>query len=105
MAGIFSKGTDELGVPLSIRSDKDAMEVLRAWTTKQGLSVTLRSGVWEDPAAYGIMLADLARHIANAFKQTHGKEIATTLQRIREGLNAELDSPTDVPTGEIQKRS
>lgn len=98
---LFGKRTD-LAVPDGVSNNKEAFEILRVWVTQQGLTVTLKSGVWEDPAAYGIMLADLARHIADAFKQGQGKDFDATLHRILEGLNAEFTSPTDTPTGKIQ---
>ncbi|HRN82637.1 MAG TPA: DUF5076 domain-containing protein [Nitrosomonas europaea] len=106
MVGFFSKrvADSELKTPDSVLSDKSSFEVLRVWDTGQGLKIVLRSDVWSDPAAYGIMLADLAKHIANAYFQAQGKDVATTLLRVLEGFNAELDFPSDVPTGELQSK-
>ena len=63
--------------------------------------VSLRAGVWKDPAAWGLMLADLARHIANSYQQDEGFDRFNTLQRIKTALDAELASPTDEPSGQI----
>jgi hypothetical protein len=49
-------------------------------------------GVWEDPAAWGIMLADLAGHIANAYEQDSGFERARTLKRLATAFNTELSA-------------
>jgi hypothetical protein len=63
--------------------------------------VSLKVGVWEDPAAWGIMLADLARHVANAYQQDAGLDRNKTLQRIKDALNVELVSPTDDCPGQV----
>jgi hypothetical protein len=55
--------------------------------------------VWEEPANWGIMLADVARHVANALEETRGLDKRTTLLAIAELFNAELSSPTDDPSG------
>jgi uncharacterized protein DUF5076 len=52
--------------------------------------VSLRMGVWEDPAAWGIMLADLARHVAASYAQDARLDPGEALERIKEGLDAEL---------------
>ena len=57
-----------LEIPPAAARDKAAFEILRVWVAEQGQHVSLRSGAWEDPFAWGIVLADLARHIALAHK-------------------------------------
>ncbi len=94
--------SDELIVPDAARRDSDSFEVLRVWVANQGQHVSLRTGVWSDPAAWGIMLADLARHVANAYEKELGLDQLTTLSRIKAGLDAEFSSPTDTPSGQIQ---
>ena len=64
--------------------------------------MSLRSGVWEDPFAWGIVLADLARHIVNAESlQRANVDKDAFLARLLEGFEAEIESPTDEPEGEI----
>ena len=74
------------------------------WVAEQGQHVSLRSGAWEDPFAWGIVLADLARHIVNA-ESLHHKDLdeEAFLERLLEGFQAEIDSPTDEPEGEIKQ--
>jgi hypothetical protein len=76
--------------------------LLRVWVAEQGQHVSLRSGTWEDPFAWGIVLADLARHIVNA-ESMHKKDLdqVAFMERMLEGFQAEIDSPTDEPEGEI----
>ena len=60
--------------------------------------MSLRSGVWKDPAAWGIMLADLAKHVANAYRQDSGIDEQVALRRISDALVAELGrQPTNLP--------
>ena len=61
--------------------------------------VSLRVGVWSDPAAWGIMLADLAKHIVNSYDQDATLDRRKALQRIKAAFDAELTKPTDDPIG------
>jgi hypothetical protein len=92
---------DHLDVPNAARLDHSSFEVLRVWIAEGGQHVTLRIGDWDDPAAWGIMLADVARHVANAYHQKKGLDRTASLERIKAGLYVEFESPTDEPTGEI----
>ncbi len=94
-------GTDELQVPDAARNDPNSFELLRVWVANRGQHVSIRVGVWKDPAAWGIMLCDLMHHIANAYYQEEGLNRIETLRRIRAGLDAELSSPTDRPSGHV----
>jgi uncharacterized protein DUF5076 len=96
-------GKGALLVPERIQNAFGALEVLRVWIADGNHHICMRTGVWDDPAAWGLMLADLARHAARALEQEEGRDPAATLSRIIEGLNAELSAPTDEPTGEIIK--
>jgi len=89
-------------VPPAAQRDKASFEVMRVWIAEQSQHVSIRSGAWEDPFAWGIVLADLARHIALAHElhgETPNKD--AFLERLLEGFNAEIDNPTDEPEGEI----
>ena len=91
-----------LSVPTAAQRDKASFEVLRVWIAEQSQHVSIRSGAWEDPFAWGIVLADLARHIAHANElQNPGADTAAFLQRLLEGFEAEIENPTDEPEGEV----
>jgi len=95
--------SDELLIPDVATKDRNSFEVLRVWVANKGQHVSLRTGLWDDPAAWGIMLADLARHVANAYQQDAGLDRLKSLQRIKTALDAELGSPTDEPSGQIPR--
>jgi hypothetical protein len=91
-----------LDPPPAATRDKASFELLRVWVAEQGQHVSLRAGAWEDPFAWGIVLADLARHIVNAeAMQNPQLDHSAFLERMLEGFQAEIDSPTDEPEGEI----
>ena len=51
---------------------------------------------WSDPAAWGFLLVNIARHAARAYERS-GRDASEVLARIREGFDAEWSSPTDTP--------
>lgn len=91
----------ELIIPAAARQDAASLEVLRVWIANQEQHVSLRTAIWEDPGVWGILLADLARHVVNAYEQEQSINSTDALARIRTFFDAELDSPTDLPRGTI----
>jgi hypothetical protein len=91
---------DQLTIPDVVARDSKSFEILRVWVADHNQHVSLRTGVWEDPAAWGLMLADLARHIVNTYEPATVADQEQILNRIRLGFEVELQSPTDMPTGQ-----
>lgn len=85
----------ELPIPTAALKDAKARELVRVWAASGKQHLSLATGLWDDPAAWGVMLVDLARHLARAYEQTHGMEPDKTLARIREGIDAEWSEDTD----------
>ena len=91
-----------LAIPTAAERDRSSFEVLRVWIAEAGQHVTIHSGAWEDPFAWGIVLADLARHVALAHSlQSPAVDKEAFLNRMLEGFQAEIDDPTDEPEGEV----
>jgi hypothetical protein len=77
-------------------SSSQAVEVLRVWAVPgQPQQLTLRT-TWKDPGAWGLLLADVARHVAKAYENESHRR-AEVLKRIRQLLEAEFADPTDTP--------
>jgi hypothetical protein len=95
--------SNELIIPEAVNSDDGSFELLRVWVANKAQHVSLRTAVWKDPAAWGLMLADLAKHVANSYQQEEGLDRAKTLQRIKAAIDAELGSPTDEPSGHVRR--
>jgi len=89
----------ELIVPREVLEDSTSVEILRAWIANGGLVCSLCPTTWDDTGSWGIALADLARHVANAVHEHRGDDPRATTKRIQELFNAELDSPTETPSG------
>lgn len=86
---------NELQIPDVATEDKEAIELMRVWLSEAGQSVSLNGPVWDDPAGWGVLLADLARHVANMYGQLEQLDETETLARVREAFESELDSPTE----------
>jgi Domain of unknown function (DUF5076) len=97
---------NELPIPPSARSDKNARELLRAWAAHEGLHCSVSVGSWGDNerVAWAIVLTDVARHVANALNEEKGWNKAETIREIKRVFNDELDSPTAEPTGGFLKQ-
>ena len=89
----------ELPIPPVARESSGAIEVARVWVAKKAQHVSLATGLWKDPAAWGVMLVDLAKHVANAYHETTGQGPSEALARIKEGFDAEWAAATDDPEG------
>jgi len=89
------ENSNQLDLPPIANSDARAQEVLRVWAAPGSpQQLTLRT-TWKDPGAWGLMLVDIAQHVANAY-ENEGHERKVVLARIRELFDAEWAGPTDV---------
>lgn len=94
---------DALRIPAAAMKDPRSLEVLRVWIAQGEQHVALSFGMWEEPAAWGLLLADLARHIAGAHaQQDDAVDEEDFLEEIRAGFEAEMDAPTDEVSGNVQ---
>jgi hypothetical protein len=91
---------NQLIIPDAARSDADSREVMRAWLADSGFHVSLFiPDDWSDPGNWGVAFCDVARHLADAYRQKYQRDPQDTLRRIHDAFIAELSSPTDTPTG------
>jgi uncharacterized protein DUF5076 len=91
------KSKNALEPPPIAETNPKAVEVLRVWAVPgepQQLSLLT---TWRDPGAWGLLLADVARHAAEAYGR-EGHDPKVVLTRIRQALEAEWSDSTDVPT-------
>ena len=97
----MSTPLQQLPIPAAASEDARAVELVRVWAAKGKQHVSIATGLWEDPASWGIMLVDLAKHIAMAYEQTTGKSRDQVLLRVKEGLDAEWGTATGEPKGTL----
>jgi hypothetical protein len=91
----------ELPVPPLAAADRNARELVRVWAASGRQHVSIATGLWSDPAAWGLLLVDLARHAANAYEQTEGRKASEVLARIK----AAFDTTLAVVTGRRSSRA
>jgi hypothetical protein len=89
----------ELSVPASVTADDSAVELLRLWTTDQGERIALRVDLLP-PAAWGLILVDLAKHVAQAYAQRGQLTANAAFEAILSGFIAEIGQSTDSPQPE-----
>ena len=86
----------ELAVPVVAARDSGAFELLRVWVAQQSQQITLRPGLWEEPSAWGMMLADLARSIVKVHAENDaGLDREAFLAAILEGFDNEIETVLD----------
>ena len=86
-----------LPVPQAVANSEKAMELARIWLVDGDQHVVLSPNLWKDPASWGLMLVDVARHLATTY-EAQGHERPEVLRRIREAFDAEWNHPTDSPS-------
>ena len=74
--------------------EQGGVEVLRAVIVDGGLHVSLRRA-FDDPEAWGMLIADVARHIGRIYAAEKNMAEDETVARIRAIFEAEMDTPTD----------
>ena len=95
---------NELDIPPKAKADTDSQEVLRVWIADGNSHVCLLHDICEDPGAWGLILVDIARHVANAYDHEGTKHFNEVLNRIKWGFDTEWNNPTDTPKGKLEDR-
>ena len=83
--------------PPPLVKDKPANEVMRIAVHNGELHLSLRRG-FNDPAAWGLLFVDAARHVARIYATEDKFREEETMERIRALYDAEMDAPTDPGT-------
>jgi Domain of unknown function (DUF5076) len=100
----FSDG--QLSIPGEAIADPNSAEMVRAWIANKGLHCTVNIGIWgqggrhDERDAWGILLADITRHVADALA-LEGEDRIESIARIRKSFLIELDNPTSGTTGDF----
>jgi hypothetical protein len=87
---------DALRIPPGAQ-ERGGTEVLRAAVVDGALHVSLRRA-FDDPQAWGMLLADVTRHVARIYAAEGDAPEERTIERIRMMYDAEMDAPTDPGT-------
>jgi hypothetical protein len=86
----------QLSIPAVAQQDAASFELIRVWVAQQAQQITLRPGVWQDPGAWGVMLADLARSIVKIHAENdEDLDAEAFLAALLEGFDTEIESVLD----------
>ncbi|MEQ7154422.1 DUF5076 domain-containing protein [Brevundimonas aurifodinae] len=76
-------------VPDSVTADDRAIELVRLWWSNDEPVMAIKPA-FDDPKAYGHMLAIAARNVAHVYNQAKGLDEAETYKLVLAGLNEGL---------------
>ncbi len=97
----------ERQIPPTARHDPNAWELLRVWVAERGLHCSMKIGVYEEngplpeDTAWGVILADVAKHVADALSKEGVRNRDTALSEISRSFAAELQQPTAATGGDF----
>lgn len=97
-------------IPEAALRDEDAVEMLRVWIAERGLHCSIKVGMYRETMnvpeekAWGTILADAARHIANALASGYSTNAAESLKSIQDSFIKELAIPTSEAKGEFVRK-
>jgi hypothetical protein len=85
-----------------------SVEMIRVWLANKKQHVVLNMGFWEERGidertAWGILLADMIQHIANAHQSEYGRDRAESIRMIVESFQSELQAATSERMGSFVK--
>lgn len=91
----------QLQIPTAATNDAASFELIRVWVAQQSQQITLRPGIWQDPSAWGVMLADLARNIVQIHTENDDTlDSEAFLASMLEGFDNEIETVLEEFSGE-----
>ena len=92
----------ECQIPPEALTDPNRRELLRAWVANGELHASLFiPDDWPEPGHWGVVLSDVMRHVADAYRKERGIAVGETICQIQEQIVIELDSKTRGVSGDF----
>jgi hypothetical protein len=101
---------NERPIPEPAYDDPNAVEMLRVWVAAKQLHFSMKIGMYKnrrditEEEAWGAVLADVARTVADALVQTCDRSHDVILDRLSTRFLKELDQPTSETRGGFVSR-
>jgi hypothetical protein len=93
-------------IPPDALGDPKSRELARIWDANGTITATIAvPPEYGGPEVWGVVIADVVRFIADAYKRANGIEPQGSIVKIMEMLTAELLSPTAKPGGNFINQS
>ena len=102
---------DERSIPEAVLRDKNAVEMLRVWIAGNRIHCSIKVGMYlestriPEERAWGVILADVARHISIALDSGFSLNRYESLNKIEESFLQELTNPTSPVEGEFSRET
>lgn len=97
---------DSMSVPPAALRDENSVEIIRVWIAEQGLHSVIKIGRYAEDGpereifAWGVILADLTQHIADALSAHGLGPRADLFTALVDAYDREVSEPTSGRTGE-----
>ena len=85
----------ELVRATEVYTAKKSIEILSVWECDKKLMISLKIGAYDDIRTWGIVIADIVRHLSDATHEINDNDINDTAQAILDICVTELENPTD----------
>jgi len=85
-----------LGVPPAAAGDARAFELVRVWAAGGVQHVALKVSAQQDPAGWGMILADVGRHVAQAYSELGAGSAGDVFERVLQGFAASVGAPPEM---------
>lgn len=101
---------NERPIPEAALLDENSVEMMRVWIANKKLHTSLKVGMYRETTkvpeekAWGRILADAARHIADALEEGYGSNREESLEMIRKAFNDQLEDPSTTVKGDFVQR-
>jgi hypothetical protein len=98
-------------IPEAALRDTDAVEMLRVWIAERSLHCSIKIGMYRETMniseekAWGTILADVAKHVANALESGYSTNANESLQKIMDSFIKELGSPSSEAKGGFVRKN
>ena len=102
---------NERPIPEAAIRDKHSVEMLRVWIAERGLHCSMKVGMYfekthiSEEKAWGVLLADITRHLASALEEGYSLRKLDVLNEIRQSYLEELHTPTSEVEGAFVGKS
>ena len=83
---------EELESPV-VSAESRAMELISVWIIDKKPTCVITSNLWSDPSAWGLLMADVIRHLGNAYA-IEGRDREEVIARIKHVFDIEWNNPT-----------
>lgn len=84
---------NERPIPEAALEDANSVEMLRVWIASRKLHCSMKVGMYKETSnvaeekAWGVILADVARHLARALEAGYGMDERLVLNEIKKNFN------------------